>query len=235
MKTTSLTGVLLTLVVFSSPALAQPKLSIFWTDCSTLATNRNRADGSTATVVVTASGFTEAVRGVQIKVHVRHFGYAGLPLAWQFDNAGCQSGKFQALSEAGGAGCPLLAVPSASVSSFQNDGIGGTATYSAAFSPVTVGPASAFTVAKFAFDFSNAACACTDQSQCLIVEGSWLDQATVEHAFGIERESLSWEDPTGGICGVFDCEHDCYVPNPCAEAPTPVQAGSWGSLKAAYR
>jgi len=226
------------LALAAATAGAGPTLSLSWTDCSNPAPNRNLADGSTATVLATATGFTGAVQGIEIKVRVRNPNYANLPLAWRFDDAGCQAGKFQSPSQAGGPGCPLVATPTNSVASFQLDGLGGVATYSQIFSPVTPSPAGNFTVAKFDFDFSNASCICADQSQCLtVISALWIDQNGVAQNFTLGRESLTWQDPTGfEICNAGSCAGTCTLPqNPCAEAPTPVREGSWGGIKASYR
>jgi hypothetical protein len=223
-------------------AETDPTVNINWSECpgNPRKINRTAAEGPVATAIVTARGFTGAVRATQAWLFIRHYPYQDLPDAWRFDDAGCQAGKFKTPLEAGGAGCAFLAPsPTQTITNFSVGEVGGRAVFAMVFDPLTPNPAATYTIARFEFDQSNPACACLDQAQCLSISlVSYLDQDLIEHNFIVEQEFLLWEDANNSTyCpGGPDLCNPCDppVPNPC-NGQTPARARTWGAIKGQYR
>ena len=230
---------------------ANPVVNIDWNGCpaSNPPSNLTLADGPTPKIVVTGSGFTQAVRGIQIVVSVSHAGMQGLPDSWRYDPAGCNADGFQASYAS--AGCPsIVGANPISISNFQYDGNTGKATLAYLFLPWTPDPNTTYTLAQFTFDKSNGfrglgakadSCGCVERAECLMLyDAKWIDVNSNEIPFTPELVPMvSWEDPYGAACGVADCFDPppaCSNPDPCSlPQPTPATQRTWGSVKSQYR
>jgi len=244
----TLPGIIAAALLLPAAAFANPAANITWTSCppGNTPTNRTRADGPTATVVVSGHGFTQAVRAIQVVVEVGFAGVQGLPDSWRYDAAGCNAGGFQASYAS--AGCPsIVGTNPLSVAKFEYNEITGRATLAFIFDPWTPNPNTTYTLAQFTFDKSNVfpglgakadSCGCAERPECLsLVNAAWLDASSNETPFFLESYSVGWEDEYGVACGVADCfDPPCDNRDPCSlPQPTPVAQRSWGSLKASYR
>jgi hypothetical protein len=235
-------------LLLPAAAFANPAVNITWTTCpaGNPPTNRTLADGPTATVVVTGHGFTQSVRGIEIKVRVGRDWIAGLPDSWRYDAAGCSASGFQASYAS--AGCPsIVGTNPVSAGKFEYDGVWGMATLAFIFDAWTPNPGTTYTLAQFTFDKSNGfrglgakadSCGCAEKPECLrIASALWVDTNISEQVFILESGAVSWEDPSGICSSISDCfEPPCFSPDPCSlPQQTPVAQRSWGSLKASYR
>lgn len=231
----SFSSVILALAWGAAVASATPTVAIHWSDCSSTTVNRSRADGPTATIVVTVRGLSGGVRHTKARMWMKSSGYTGIPDFWRFDPGGCQIGGLDE-STGGTPDCPPLAMPSASIGWFAS---GGEMIFAAAYPTPVADPTSTYTIGTFTFDLSDTTCACADQPQCFFVDAAWIDDAGVERQFFPEQEYLTWNNlygtcsTSGPLCGnPADCADP---PNPCSAGATPAARASWGRVRANYR
>jgi hypothetical protein len=214
--------------------------------------NRTHLAGTTATVVATATGFEQPVRGIQVVVRVRSQ-YDGVPDAWRFEPGGCAAGGFSTPEIAVDPGVPFLTGPNVQrVSQAKYEFGVERFVFAIIHDPVAVPFAARYTIAQFQFDLSKAfdgfglkadSCGCLEQPQAAhLLSASWLAADGNEYAFTVVEECLGWEDPNNSVsCPFFGCDlcdPDPPPPphNPCTDQqPTAAAPRTWGSVKALYR
>lgn len=213
--------------------------------------NRTRAEGAVATVVVTATGITEPIRGVDVRIKVGSQ-YRGMPDAWRFEPGGCAEGGLQLPEVAIDSSCPFLKGTNAQRFSKVVYNSGEWFYYAIGYDAVVTSPGTRYTIAQFQFDLSKAfeglglkadSCGCIEQPQGIaILYATYVTADGQEIPFTIGTSCLNWEDPANSVsCPFFGC--DLCGPgeppppvNPCSgQVPTTATPRTWGSVKAGYR
>ena len=105
--------------------------------------------------------------------------------------------------------------------------------FAQAYDAFNADPTQVYTIARFEFDHSLPdPCACLETPVCIGLEfATYLDGAMAETNFALENGFLTWNDPTNSM----HCPAGVFAVGTGECAPTPVHAGSWGSVKASYR
>lgn len=214
--------------------------------------NRSRLAGTPATAVVTATGFDQPVRAIQVRIWVRSQ-LDGVPDSWRYEPGGCAEGGFHAPEVAVDATCPFLTGPNPMRLTDVQYTLGREQfVYVLFHDPVTTLPGTRYTIAQFQFDHSADfdglglkpdSCGCLEQPQAVFLQfASWLDADGVERAFSVTDQCLAWEDPANSVdCPFFGCDLCEPEPpppphNPCADQqPTAATQRTWGAVKALYR
>ena len=226
------------LLLFATSAAATPFVSVHWGSCPFPAsepTNRNHGTASRDTITVTVKGLSGPVQGAQVWLMFSSPG--GLADAWRYDDAGCEAGRATFENTSAGDPCPpLLGANPRRVVQFQYDELSrtGRLVYAQAFDVFNADPNVVYTLGRFAFDHSAPdPCGCLETPVCILITSAvFLDGEMTERSFATGQHFLNWNDPANSlICPYGGLE--LVTSGTCG--PTPVQTGSWGSLKASYR
>ncbi len=242
MKVTRILVSLSLLVLAAGTASAAPVARVLWDVCDApapLPTNRNVQPGNMAGIVASAVGHDQAVAGTNVWILIGN-GTNELGDAWRFDAAGCQGAAFVTIDHLSPAllskTCPSLqgALTSVQVKIWDYDpstgkgrGILGNGYVGVNTNP---NPAQRYFIGRFLFDHTfsvdgegvpGLTCGRLAQGVCgHVIKAEWLTATGVETPYDLENDFVTSRDPA----------NDTRCPG-----ATPVQAKTWGSLKAQYK
>jgi hypothetical protein len=241
-------------ILVATPAAATPVVSLSWNAC-TSPIDVGPVTAATHTVVVTAQGLPSAVTGFQFAIGMRA-NYSGLADAWRFDSDGCNAGRWQALVQQAGPGCPALRGSSQPLVTAQYDYVvlapgsfpTGRIRFGAAYMPAATPGPGPYTVAKLVFDLSNGtfggtsgdSCGCLGRMACWqFMQVSYFDAGGVEYPIVIAQDYLTWNDPhdEGTVCNTVMAQFSrtSFPDTSCVGLPVPARGTSWGRVKGTYR
>ena len=231
-RTFTILASLSALALFASTASAQTgNFRLSWENCDPIIVNQDfTGPGQVARLVGSVLGTGNQHKGFRFKVLVQ----SGLPDAWRFDAAGCNTGQVGLSTALLNKACP--AFQGANPLPIFNYGFetdqAGTATLDVlnAYDTAVPSPGTRYTVFQAIFDhlFSEAgpqdplvACGNADQPLCLaLIYTEFLNPDLSSDVFNVENDYVTWQD-LGNSTG--------------CPGPTQNEATTWGRVKGLYR